>query len=121
MAACKVAWLHKLLYDMHQSTDGPVVIYCDNMSSIHLANNPVYHARTKHIEVHYHFVREKVLAREIDLVYVSTEEQVADIFTKALGTEKLRRFRSLLVVLEMDLSLRGSVEISSSTPDVYPG
>ena len=72
-----------------------------------LANNPVYHARTKHIEVHYHFVREKVLAREIDLVYVSTEEQVADIFTKALGTEKLRRFRSLLGVLEMDLSLRG--------------
>ena len=39
-----------------------------------LANNPVYHARTKHIEVHYHFVREKVLAGEVDLVYVSTEE-----------------------------------------------
>ena len=51
-----------------------------------LANNLVYHPRTKHIEVHYHFVREKVLAREIDRVYVSTEEQVADIFTKALGT-----------------------------------
>ena len=46
---------------------------------------------------------------------------MADIFTKALGTEELRRFRSLLGVLEMDLSLRGSVEISSSTPDVYPG
>ena len=74
MAACEVAWLHKLLYDMHQSTDGPVVIYCDNMSSIHLANNPVYHARTKHIEVHYHYVREKVLLGLIDLVYVSTED-----------------------------------------------
>ena len=45
---------------------------------------------------------------------------MADILTKALGTEKLHRFRSLLGVLEMDLSLRGSVEISSSTPDVYP-
>ena len=83
-----------------------------------MANNPIYHARTKHIEVHYHFVREKVLAREVDLVYVSTEEQVADILMKAL---KLHRFRSLLGVLEMDLSLRGSVEISSSTLDVYPG
>ena len=104
-----------------QSIHAAVVIHCDNISSIMLANNPVYHARTKHIEVHYHFVREKVLAGEIDLVYVSTEEQVADIFTKALGTEKLRRFRSLLGVLEMDLSLRGSVEISSSSPDISPG
>ena len=70
--------------------------------------------------MHYHFVREKVLAGEVDLVYVSTEEQVVDILTKALGTEKLCRFRSLLGVLKMDLSLRGSVEISSSTRDVYP-
>ena len=121
MAACEVAWLRKLLADMGQSVHAAVVIHCDNISSIMLANNPVYHARTKHIEVHYHFVREKVLAGEIDLVYVSTEEQVADIFTKALGTEKLRRFRSFLGVLEMDLSLRGSVEISSSSPDISPG
>ena len=117
MAACEVAWC--ISYFMI-CISGPVVIHCDNMSSIHLANNPVYHARTKHIEVHYHFVREKILAREVDLVYVSTEEQVADYFTKALGIEKLHRFRSLLGVLEMDLSLRGSVKISSSTPDVYP-
>ena len=121
MAACEVAWLRKLLADMGQSIHVAVVIHCDNISSIMLANNPVYHARTKHIEVHYHFVREKVLAGEIDLIYVSTEEQVADIFTKALGTEKLCRFRSLLGVLEMDLSLRGSVEISSSRPDISPG
>ena len=98
MAACEVAWLHKLLYDMHQSTDGPVVIYWDNMSSIHLANNPVYHARTKHIEVHYHYVREKVLLGLIDLVYVNTEDQVVGIFTKALGTEKLHKFKDLLGV-----------------------
>ncbi len=63
--------------------DAHVVIYCDNISSILLANNPVYHARTKHIEVHYHFIREKVLTKEIDLVHVSIEDQVADIFTKA--------------------------------------
>ena len=62
-----------------------------------------------------------VLAREVDLVYVSTEAQVVDIFTKALGTEKLHRFMSLLGILKMDLSLRGSVEISSSTHDVYLG
>lgn len=53
-----------------------------------LANNLVFHARIKHIEVHYHFVREKVLARDIDLVYVSTKEQVVDIFTKALAKRR---------------------------------
>jgi len=115
IAACEVVWLQKLLSDLGQSVDAPVVIYCDNTSSILLANNPVYHVRTKHIEVHYHFIREKVLAKEIDLIYVSTEDQVADIFTKALGTDKLRKFRKMLSVLEVDLSLRGSVENSSST------
>jgi len=72
--------------------DALVVIYCDNINSILLVNNSVYHARTKHIEVHYHFIREKVLAKEIDLVHVSTKDQVVDIFTKALGTDKLRKF-----------------------------
>ncbi len=95
--------------------DALVVIYCDNISSILLANNPVYHARIKHIEVHYHFIKKKVLAKEIDLIYVSIEDQIADIFTKALGTDKLKKFRQMLGVLEVDLSLRGSVENSSST------
>ncbi len=89
--------------------DAPVTIYYDNIKSILLANNPVYHARTKHIEVHYHFIREKVLTKEIDLIHVNTEDQVVDIFTKALGTYKLRKFRKMLGVLEMDLSLRGGM------------
>jgi len=65
--------------------------------------------------VHYHFIKKKVLAKEIDLIHVSTEDQVVDIFTKALGINKLRKFRKMLSVLEVDLSLRGSVENSSST------
>ncbi len=95
--------------------DAPVVIYCDNIRNILLANNSVYHARTKHIEVHYHFIREKVLVKEIDLIHVSTEDQVTNIFTKALGIYKLKRFRKMLGVLEVDLSLRGNVENSSLT------
>ena len=106
MATCEVAWLQKLLA---------------NFGQIMLANNPVYHARTNHIDVHYHFMREKVLAGEVDLVYVSTKEQVANAFMKALATKKIRRFKSLLGVLDMDLSLRGSIEILSSNPNVYLG
>jgi hypothetical protein len=114
IVTCEVIWLQKLFSDLGLLVDAPVVIYCDNISSILLVNNPVYYARTKHIEVHYHFIREKVLAKEIDLIHVSTEDQVTDIFTKALGTNKLKKFQKMLGVLEVDLSLRGSVEISSS-------
>ncbi len=95
--------------------DVHVVIYCDNISSILLVNNPIYHVRTKHIEMHYHFIREKNLAREINLIHVSTKDQVANIFTKALSTNKLKKFRKMSDVLEVNLNLRGNVENSSST------
>ena len=115
MAACEVAWLRKLLHSFDYDILHPVTLFCDNMSSIQLANNPVFHARRKHIEVHYHYIREKVLAHEIDLVYVGTHEQVADIFTKSLGAEKLHKFRDMLGVQDFGLSLRRSVGRSSST------
>ncbi|MCO5557292.1 hypothetical protein L7F22_010853 [Adiantum nelumboides] len=92
VAACEVAWLELLLGDLGIQVQRPVVIHCDNLSNIQLAQNPVFHARTKHIEVHYHFIRERVLDGSIDLTFVSTDGQVADIFTKALGGEKLQRF-----------------------------
>jgi hypothetical protein len=97
IVACEVVWLQKLLSYFGQSVDTPVVIYCDNINNILLANNLVYHVRTKHIEVHYHFIREKVRAREINFIHVSTKDQVANIFTKALSTNKLKRFRKCLV------------------------
>ncbi|MCO5587017.1 hypothetical protein L7F22_040962 [Adiantum nelumboides] len=115
VAACGVAWLKLLLGDLGIQVQRPVVIHCDNLSSIQLAQNPVFHARTKHIEVHYHFIRERVLNGSIHLTFVRTDEQVVDVFTKALGAEKLRQFRAMLGVRELALRLRGSVEISSST------
>ncbi len=54
--------------------DAPIIIYCDHISSILLTNNLVYHAKTKHIEVHYHFIREKILAKEINIIHVNTED-----------------------------------------------
>ncbi len=65
--------------------------------------------------MHYHFIREKVLAKEIDIIHVSTKDQIVDIFTKVLSIDKLKKFQQMFGVLEVDLSLRGSVENSSST------
>lgn len=67
LAACEIDWLCKLPSSLDIVVDYAVVLYSDNMSIIQLANNPVFHARTKHLEVHYHFIREKVIAGEIDL------------------------------------------------------
>ncbi len=79
----------------------------DNLSSIQLAWNPVFHVRTKHIEVHYHFInKERVLAGDVDLTYVGTNEQVADIFTKALGIDKLQT-----TISSDDWSLGDGVEL----------
>ena len=99
-ATCEAIWLKRLLADLHVYQE-KVNLLCDNMSSIYLANNPVFHARSKHIEVQYHYVREKVIAKEIDIQHVSTKFQVADIFTKFLDSVKLKRFNSEMNLQEL--------------------
>jgi hypothetical protein len=65
--------------------------------------------------VHYHFIKEKIIVGKINFIHVSTKDQVVNIFIKAFSTGKLRKFRKMFGVLEVDLSLRGSVNNSSST------
>ncbi len=71
------------------------------MSSMKIAKNPIFHARTKHIECHYHFVREKVLFEEVELIHVPTSDQLAYIFTKALGINKFEEMRLNLGVVKI--------------------
>ncbi|XP_048228320.1 secreted RxLR effector protein 161-like [Ricinus communis] len=76
MAAQESTWLVLLMENLHQPVDYAVPIYCDNQSVISLVKNPVFHARTKHVEVQYHFIREKVLVRGIKVLQVKTEDQL---------------------------------------------
>ncbi len=85
------------------------------LSFIVITSVTYYLLTTRSIMLGQSTLREKVLAKEIDLIHVSIENQVVDIFTKALGTNKLKKFRKMLGVLKVDLSLRVSVENSSST------
>ena len=101
MAAQESTWLKQLMEDLHQPTEYQVRIFCDNLSSIRVAENHVFHARTKHIEVHYHYIREKILEGEIKI-----DEQTADILTKSLNKAKFEKFREV----ENKFVLRGSVE-----------
>ena len=63
---------------------GKVPLLCDNQSAISIAHNPVQHNKTKHIEIRHHFIRDHVSRGDIDLSYVGTQDQLADIFTKPL-------------------------------------
>ncbi|KAL4362499.1 hypothetical protein GQ457_04G038710 [Hibiscus cannabinus] len=80
---CEIQWIHYLLYDLHVDFSSGN-LYCDNLSAIKLAENPVHHERTKHIEIDCHLVREKVRSGLINLLPVRSQNQLADSFTKAL-------------------------------------
>lgn len=83
--SCEIIWLVALLKDFGVTQPGAVVMHYDNQSAISLSKNPVYHERTKHVEIDCHFIREKVLDGVIELRYVHTSLQLADLFTKALS------------------------------------
>src|SRR4051812_39083272 len=77
-------WLQSLMNELGYDQSTLTLIYEDNQSCIALAKNPVHHARTKHIDIQHHFIREKVQLRKIELEYISTDEMIADTLTKSL-------------------------------------
>ena len=83
-ATQEAIWLQRLLKEVGESTSEGTTIMEDNQGAMATAQNPVFHRRTKHIQIRYHYVREAVVEGIIRLVYCPTKEMVADIFTKAL-------------------------------------
>jgi len=84
-AATEVVWLRRLLRDIGFAQDSPTIVYEDNKSCIDMVNNRSRHQASKHINPKYHFVRAKQQKKVIDVQYISTNDQLADLFTKALG------------------------------------
>jgi histone deacetylase 1/2 len=79
-------WVQTLLDELGVSQSKAAVLWCDNIGEMYLSANLVFHARTKHIEVDYHFVRERVAQKLLDIRFIASGDQVADGFTKLLST-----------------------------------
>jgi hypothetical protein len=77
-------WVQALLGELGVIQKNPTVLWCDNIGAIYLSANPVFHAWTKHIEIDFHFVREWVAQKLLEIRFISSKDQLADIFTKPL-------------------------------------
>lgn len=97
-----IVWLQSLCKELGVEVKGKPKLWCDNSSALALASNPIFHARTKHIEVDIHYIREKVLANVIEVGYVPSADQIADIFTKPLAEKWFVMLRNKLQLQNME-------------------
>jgi hypothetical protein len=95
-ATAEIMWVQTLLKELNISSPRPARLWCDNIGAKYLSANPAFHGRSKHIEVDYHFVRERVFHKLLNIDFVSSKDQVADGFTKALSVRLLENFKNNL-------------------------
>ncbi len=99
-ATQEATWIRRLLVDLKYCGSEPTVIFEDNQSAICIGQNPQYHSKTKHIDIKYHFVRQQLSNKTIALQYCSTNDMIADVFTKSLSFDKFVRMRESLGLFE---------------------
>jgi histone deacetylase 1/2 len=95
-ATAEMMWIQRLLTELGISHVPVARLWCDNIGATYLSANPVFHARTKHIEIDFHFVRERVAQKLLDIRFIATGDQLADGFTKPITASKLNQFRANL-------------------------
>ena len=96
VAVCEAVWLHKLLTDLFDHEMDPTIIHCDNQSCVKFSTNPVFHNRSKHIEIKYHYNRDIMQRKAVHVQSLPTHEQIANIFTKPLAKTKFNYFHERL-------------------------
>ncbi|WVZ68032.1 hypothetical protein U9M48_017023 [Paspalum notatum var. saurae] len=100
-AACHGIWLRRLLEDITGQAVAAPILRIDNKSAIELAKNPVFHSRSKHIDIKFHFIRDCVERKQVVLEQVGTEQQLADVFTKPLGKNNFEKLKSQVGMVEI--------------------
>jgi hypothetical protein len=108
-----------LFHELHLFLHYTLTLWCDNLGALALVSNLVYHAQTKHIEVDYHIIWERVVNKDIHTRYISTLDQIADIFTKGLTTSRFMFLRDKLRVCSPPNSLWGDVRAHDTTVPLF--
>jgi hypothetical protein len=99
--ATQAIWMARLLVELLGRETEVVELKVDNKSALALARNPVYHERSKHINLRYHFIRNCLVDRTVSATYIKTAGQLADIFTKALGRVKFQELRARIGMVQV--------------------
>ena len=108
---CELIWVKQFLRELNFCEIQTMKMYCDNQAALHIASNPVFHERTKHIEIDCQFVRKKLMTKEICTEFVGSNDQLADVLTKSLRGPRIEFFCSKLGSYNLYASLRGRVRI----------
>nr|GEX75864.1 uncharacterized mitochondrial protein AtMg00810-like [Tanacetum cinerariifolium] len=108
---CELVWLRNLLGEIGFPQSKPMKMWCDNQAAIYVATNPVFHKRTKHIEVDCHFTREKLEDGTITTPHIRTESQLADVLTKAFPGTRINSICNKLGMINIYAQLEGNVKI----------
>jgi hypothetical protein len=103
LATQQSLWLRRILEDIGEKQEESLLLHCDNKSAIAMAKNPVFHSRTRHINIKHHFIRSVIEDGDVQLVFCSSQDQLADIFTKALPRGRFQQLREAMGVREQHI------------------
>jgi hypothetical protein len=117
-ASAELIWIQTLLRDLRVSLPRAPILYCDNIGATYLTSNPIYHARTKHNEIDYHFVRDQVADKYLEVRFISGKDQLADVLTKPLPSSRFLQLSFNLNVRVPTSSLRGRIRSSNKDTSV---
>jgi hypothetical protein len=100
-ATAEIMWVQSVLRDLGIPSPKAAKLWCDNMGVRYLASNPISHGRMKHVEVNFHFVRDRVAHKLLEVRFISTNDQIADGFTKAISQGQLLEFQHNLNLIKL--------------------
>nr|GEW77790.1 hypothetical protein [Tanacetum cinerariifolium] len=107
----EVLWVRWLLSELRIDTSSPTLLFCDNQAARHIATNPVFHERTKHVEMDCYFVRERVDSKEIVPMHISSKLQIADLLTKGLTAHQLQLLLGKISIINLHANLEAECRI----------
>jgi hypothetical protein len=107
LASAELIWVQFLLHELQVRLSSSPILWCDNIGATYLASNPMFHARTKHVKIDYHFVRERVKSHQLLIRFLCSKVQISDILTKSLTSLRFDHLRLKLTVTQAPSTCEG--------------